>query len=480
MSSSESTFSRDIDGFEVRDSNSTASLSSWTICTNWLSECASGHTICKAKVFEDQRLPTRLISVGSRDSLPKLLNSEEISLAEIEAGVKYITLSHCWGLTMDPKSKLTSATEHQFRNGIKMGQLSRTFQDAITVTRRLAEFGIKYIWIDALCIFQDSGPDWRKEGALMGIVYGNSWCNLAASDGEDGRNGLFSTRDTSSIIPLIAKISNLENLQPVKPSGFRKFLQRFLKSDSEYLCFDIEQGNVINNAILNTRAWVHQERVLSARSLMFTNDQIFWECQQHQASETFPRGDLLFAGDETHIKRTMLSNSNTDAISVDDAMKAWTGYVREYSGKDLSHPEDKLPALSSVARQMQFHFEGARYLAGLWDLEVERMLLWRVERSAVRPKVYRAPSWSWASLDGIVNRWDITYRFWEESTILVKVIEAYVPVLENPFGQVGEVHDQGKRTELQQEKGSGEVLPRLERNDRTLKKSPKGESGRIL
>ncbi len=118
-----------------------------------------------------------------------------------DPSVSYLTLSHCWGSFM-PKRLLKSTLEPMKRS-IRFDELSKTFQDALAVTRQL---GMRYIWIDSLCIIQDSDEDWRRESAQMGHIYASSHCNLAATSAADGSEGLFFDRDTLPLQPLRVEV----------------------------------------------------------------------------------------------------------------------------------------------------------------------------------------------------------------------------------------------------------------------------------
>ena len=105
----------------------------------------------------------------------------------------YTTLSHCWG-----KKRIvttTKATLGQRKLEVQWPRLSRTFQDAINITRAL---GIRYIWIDSLCIIQDDKEDWERESAKMAEIYSCSYLNLAATGSADGDGGCFFNRSTLS------------------------------------------------------------------------------------------------------------------------------------------------------------------------------------------------------------------------------------------------------------------------------------------
>jgi hypothetical protein len=143
--------------------------------------------------------------------------------------------------------------------------LSKTFQDALFLTRH---FGVRYIWIDALCIIQDSEEDWQTESVQMDKIYSGTYCNLSATAASDSSAGLFFERDTCIFQPSKVRV--------------------------EHACYNIMNLNIwkqnIEDAPLNQRAWVCQEHMLSWRNLYFVSTQIFWECKEHSGCETYPMG----------------------------------------------------------------------------------------------------------------------------------------------------------------------------------------------
>jgi Heterokaryon incompatibility protein (HET) len=107
------------------------------------------------------------------------------SLPEPASVLKYATLSHSWGGIL--AKKLVKESIHDFQRGIRVGDLPKTFREAIHVTRKL---GVKYLWVDALCVIQDSEKDWLVESSKMGEIYLDSYINLAATASGDSRGGL--------------------------------------------------------------------------------------------------------------------------------------------------------------------------------------------------------------------------------------------------------------------------------------------------
>jgi hypothetical protein len=335
---------------------------------------------------------------------------------------------------------LTRETSEGFMKGIDPESLPKTFQDAITITRRLRSiFGVRYLWIDALCIFQNSPDDWRHEGSRMDDVYMNAWCNISAANGVDGRSGLFSPK--SRAVPR------------------RVFLRSFERQDKQpvnRIAIPETVWNDVKNSTLSTRAWVHQEQTLSRRILYFTDHKILWECQRWRASEEF--GPFPKEISNLQIERILLSHEIISKRTADRLIQLWACCVQNFTKGKLSYPGDKLPAISGLARRLQQYLPDARYLAGLWSIELENQLLW-IPNSKFpvwknRSEAYRAPSWTWACIDGpikadgpgIVH----SYFFWNEhdsttrlqieqrkGTLLVRVDDVTIETVGvEPFGQV--------------------------------------------
>lgn len=172
---------------------STGSDSNIALASKWLNDCSAKHSICHS-FGEGQGpwYPTRLLDVGKHveESDVRLV----ISDTDSPTG-PYLTLSHCWGSAL--VSKLEMRDLEKSKAGISASALPKTFRDAVYVTKKL---GVQYLWIDALCIIQDSVEDWRQETATMGKVYKNALCNIAATGASDSSIGCFWDRN-----PLLAQ-----------------------------------------------------------------------------------------------------------------------------------------------------------------------------------------------------------------------------------------------------------------------------------
>ncbi|KAF2656826.1 HET-domain-containing protein [Lophiostoma macrostomum CBS 122681] len=379
--------------------------------------------------------PSRLVSIKDVDADPYLVFTENKPLK-----ATYATLSHCWG--DGTPLKLTVDTLEAFREAIPFFSLSKTFQDAIIVARRL---GIEYIWIDSLCIIQTpngvskcprSDEDWQVEAAMMGHVYRNAFLNISATGARNGTEGLYFPRDVQKIAP-IAQCPD----------------------------FKVEEGGSLvlhhspNLALINAsfwdtlsirsaafgRAWIFQERFLSRRVLHFGKEQMFWECHTDNCCETFPEGLPIRLKEETYIILKSVYNCfqtrdfssyhafgslfRLQGLTLKDKLEIfWETVVTDYTRCKLSRASDKLIALSGIAEDI--------YFAGIWKSHLPSGLLWIGRNHVTRPELYRAPTWSWASVDGYIEWHHSPLRNGPSCVAEVISVEAVTP---GPaFGRVTE------------------------------------------
>lgn len=271
------------------------------------------------------------------------------------------------------------------------------------------ELGLSHIWIDALCIIQrcDGNKDWLIESGRMRSVYGNSFVNLAALSARNVHQSLFSKPDHYTG-GFCARVTTS------KYSTVRAF--QSLGADKE----------PVTGSHLATRAWTFQERVLLARTIFVGNTGIFWECRSGTKSEFLPDG--------------ITSYLVSDILRLDCKEWNWCEIVSQYSRAHLTNPSDRLPALAGIARR-QHEATGHHYLAGLWRERLIFNLPWSVSGKHRKRPTWRAPSWSWMSVDGqaCYHQWGI----WSP-TMLMKYAREYILVQDawkmpsgpDPFGQV--------------------------------------------
>ena len=226
---------------------------------HWLKDCNEKHDCSTA---EPSSLPKRLIDVGNEPYF-----KTEIHLYETHASEegRYVALSHPWG---DPKQHppfctYTSNLEDHKRS-IDITKLPKTFQDAIKVTR---ELGVKYLWIDSLCIVQGEDGDWLEESKQMEHVFHSAYCVIAATCARGSADGFLASRPVRDYVAV----------QKRKEILF-------------YICESIDDfhGEVLDGS-LNKRGWVLQERVLARRTIYFAEKQTYWQCGHGIRCETLAK-----------------------------------------------------------------------------------------------------------------------------------------------------------------------------------------------
>jgi len=238
---------------------------------HWLQQCQYHRRDCNRKTTP--KLPTRLINVGTYlSNVVHLINTYE-KKAEL-----YTTLSHCWGkINKLPRTKKQNIEEHM--QGIHLEILPQTFQDAVLVTR---ELGLKYLWIDSLCIIQGDKDDWDAESSRMAETYENGFLNLAASYSSDSNGGFMLERNSlqvtlfnwnHSVKPITSKNQDDKWMESESISWTYGSLQQFATTGLE------------RRPALATRGWVLQESVLSPRTAHFLPGQVIWECCEAVATE---------------------------------------------------------------------------------------------------------------------------------------------------------------------------------------------------
>ena len=380
---------------------------------SWLSDCINLHSRCKSHLIETGSLPSRVLEI----------TYERICLRETYGmDGEYAILSHCWG----PRPIITTTTQNVRSRcqNIDFSDLSKTFQDAVTVTQSL---GIKYLWIDSLCILQDQDSkaakaDWEIESSKMGSYYACAKICIAASAASEGSVGCFFDRHPATVqpSPLPIRLSGSDAstmfLSRVDRVGVWMKIPDFMTPDGIS-----PLGRV---PPLESRGWVVQEIIMSRRILKFGSSELEWVCDSKHASEGHPdEKPPLYAHDKDCFDALRDLDSQISRFGPRSKHNVWYDIVEHYTRCELSYKSDMLPALSGVATQYQ-KMTGDRYFAGLWKSDLARGLLWRTPhlspdqlsvntrkavgfRGSSRPAKFRAPTWSWSSIDATYINWDL-------------------------------------------------------------------------
>ncbi|KAK1778434.1 heterokaryon incompatibility protein-domain-containing protein [Copromyces sp. CBS 386.78] len=437
----------DISGFSAGPSYSpsfltsfhTASEQSWNQALEWINNCRS-HALCNAAEIMDchDRRPARLIAVGRPgDTHVRIIETAGLAVSE----TPFMSLSHCWGKNGVPTQLLRDDYNRFLNEGIKLTELPPTFRDAIDVTRRLNM--VPYIWIDSLCIIQDSKQDWDEESVKMQYVYRNSVLNLAAGASPNSHGGLFNLRHPLSTVPWSIPLQDVNNNNNNN--------NKDCKDDKQFLTSEYRSEKESDGLILFTRGWVLQEQLLARRTLIFGMEELHWECVTSEASESFPSSIETERWDDLHNRRTIFQHQWENLVSgvsvnISDAKrrKAWELLVQTYFSRSLTKASDRLVAISGIAEQLGGRWgQGVTYLAGLWSYRLVQGLLWSMAADRCEERdAEAAPSWSWASLvpEHVPGVTDLQLMYEEVEFVdgLAEVLEARVTPAKstNPFGTV--------------------------------------------
>ncbi|KAF2998176.1 hypothetical protein E8E13_003570 [Curvularia kusanoi] len=320
-------------------------------------------------------MPSRVLDVAH-------VGSDIVRLTETAAGTgQYLALSHCWGGKVPIQT--TSENYTAMMKGIDFTNLPRTFQDAVSVTRDL---GQRYLWIDALCIIQDDTKDWEQESGNMAAIYQNAHMVIGADMSVSSHGGYLDSEGTYSENGKPIAIIDNDDASNVTTVYARKH------GGHGSQCLMLPTWSY-HDTPLWRRAWTLQEQFLATRMAHFDSKEIIWQCDTTVLCECME----LDNSTRELSGRSRFIDSLASLSS--DKYKAWYSIVDAIVRRDITKPGDILPALSGLARRIQ-DSGGGRYLAGLWLDDLPQGLLWFVQRNSYASRVdsFRAPSWSWASV----------------------------------------------------------------------------------
>ncbi|KAJ2991966.1 hypothetical protein NUW58_g2330 [Xylaria curta] len=356
-----------------------------------LSECST-HRECERLV--PSRFPKRILDIqGDQVKVLKSTGSEK----------PYVSLSYRWGGPEHRRLMSTVRTLQDHEKGIPWTTLPKTFQDAVAICRIME---VKYLWIDALCILQQSSDlteaeteitkaDFTEENSIMASVYQGSHFTICADISTNMDSGIFSTGALPKCLPLMVRGDD------------EREATVYVRADRIYHSnrqLDIE-----------TRGWTFQEFLLPPRVLHFGEFDITWRCREVHICQC---GNITGRDDGAHTWRERLAKAAKQVPrNLSEALEWWAIVLSFYQARKLSNGFDKLPALSGLA-QVYVAATQDSYRAGLWERSLPHDLCWYNyweyhNRGPLlvgnRAPEHRAPSWSWASINTLDG---VTSYFW--------------------------------------------------------------------
>ncbi|KAH7079835.1 heterokaryon incompatibility protein-domain-containing protein [Paraphoma chrysanthemicola] len=461
----------------------TGSEAHLNLASRWLDDCASYHSECGPIKYT----PTRLLSLEAFDQNLVRLVEAATPTTELQASMPYCCLSYRWG-EASKMTRLLKSNIDEFKSAIQVDSLPTTFRDAMRVTKRL---GIDFLWIDALCIVQNSADDWRAESSRMDAIFEGATCTIAAAGASDSHGGCFKTR---------------------KPL---ELLSCHIPGTSAYVAAmfaTLSIDEVTDSSPLSHRGWIFQERLLSCRTLSFGRNGLFWHCARGAAAEQNPAGwgcikdgtkflsqafaplfgpkalpslpwivwpHFLTLSSKTLFQKLLQMEAATwgsvpDIQNLEEFHRYWMSIVDAYTQCALTKQEDKLVALSGLVTRIKSAVfaqtpgapQSDPYILGLWHISLPLDLLWITNHPAPPSATINGmPSWTWASKNGPVSSLVSQYELFKHSgpvstwppaasiepfrntgahTVLV-ITGALIPIRSTPEGPIYKIkHDEGR------------------------------------
>ncbi|GKU05145.1 hypothetical protein FLAG1_11738 [Fusarium langsethiae] len=411
-----------------------------SVVTGWLKDCVQSHDRCQPA---ETRLPSRILD------LEALNDPNKIRLLETAGDKKYgsyVTLSYCWGSDPTFHVRTTHSSLPSHLDSIDVDSLPQTHKDAIKITRHV---GVRFLWIDSLCICQDDSEDWARESAAMQQVYAGAYLSIAADNASGSEEGFLARPDRRYIpvtIKTLGEAGDDDSIGVNDVAGYA-FQVPPVKA------YHNRAWMIFNKEPLTKRGWAMQERLLPIRALHFGNDQMFFECNCHLLSEdgveVKGRWNSLYPLKEKGFK-DIARRSRVSATH-----QLWYLILEDFFHRMVTVKSDRLPAISGLATMFQSKLTdemvsisgsgNVQYVAGLWSNALVEGLGWSAlgkKEDKVLPdkkplpgsEDYIAPTWSPASFDD-VSAHGMTMPGWVDVATILD-FSVTPKTMHNPFGEV--------------------------------------------
>ncbi|CAH0057353.1 unnamed protein product [Clonostachys solani] len=362
------------------DTTTTGSERSLAVAKAWMERCETEHETCRR--LKLGKLPTRVIEISSDSHPPRI----HISVGE---QIPYVALSYCWGA--DQNIRLLSTNVETYMEGIPIDAIPRTIADAVEITKAL---GFKYLWVDSLCILQDSEQDLQHELSYMGEIYANACLTIAPKNSSSCNDGCFRERQwkTSAIVPLDIRLP---------PDNEQRTSQIHLQVENKRTsCVNrlmvLPRHRMEKNgkkSILRTRGWTLQEEILSRRMLHCSDRELSWTCLEGRCTERIPEQEDIRGRRKWKyaMRRVIVTGidgyGNLNKLTREDVLNNWLEIVENYLKRELSKPGDRLAAIQGVQEAIGGVLNDFP-VAGIWKGQfLAPSLLWKVSE----PKTKSAP-----------------------------------------------------------------------------------------
>ncbi|MCJ1405555.1 hypothetical protein MMC11_008783 [Xylographa trunciseda] len=318
--------------------------------------------------------PTTWHDMG--DASMRMVDVHNRCLVDITTPVVYLALSYCWG---DRRAKgqlqLNASTAPDLYRSNALADdradLPQTIRDAMLLTQRLGE---SFLWVDALCIFQDSDADMSAQIRYMDKIYKHAKLTVVAAAGKDAYAGLPGIREGTRAIHQISR--RIGKMQFYASGGQIAFAQS------------------LNASTWSERAWTLQEQILSPRLLLFSESEMSWNCEcaiwtEGMVLECFAPGTTIELNGQ--FRGCVKPSQNLTPL------QKFNYYVGAGSARKLTFEDDRLRCMQGLLNTLSVDFPGGF----IWGMPISIFdsallfhgVLWQQAPWQSRPGF---PSWSWA------------------------------------------------------------------------------------
>ncbi|RFU26661.1 hypothetical protein B7463_g9680, partial [Scytalidium lignicola] len=374
-----------------------------------IQECEKHHQQCPKKSVSS--LPTRVIDVGQSVGLFPL----RLHVSKHNEKAQYAALSYCWGV--EQQVITTTSSIAAFQSKIPESLLPKTIRDAIRITRGLQ---IQYLWVDALCIIQDSVEDKSAEINKMGRIYKNARITIAALEAATAFDGF------------IREVQPLDGaLMPfILPNHRKCSIKLAPVTHLPYPGTHSDHGI----HLLDTRGWTLQEFLLSPRLLLFSHTEVLWQCQQVQVDPVLPSSRQYHPDDITRLPSSVFGLHSSDNVfnTKEERARIWISFIHNYSRRQFTLNEDRWYAMAGIINDLSQVWQDT-CLAGHWKSCLAESMAWYCVPSdppvpiSYSVPVYTAPTWSWMSPWCPVNAHSLPYPVATIISCTVTPLDAKAP-----------------------------------------------------
>lgn len=344
----------------------------------WMQSCSLQHDRCRVPVLE-----------LSREQTIRLIDVDECRVKSVTFGEKYVALSYVWGASTKPFLIHDTLPRCSSPGGLRDLIIPRTISDAIQLVKSIGE---RYLWVDSLCIVQDDEDDKKQQLSIMDSIYANAELVVVAAAGGNADIGL----------PGIGRTERLISQRTEEIGGMH------------FITAQPSVERVLKKSVWNSRGWTFQEITLSRRVLVFTENLVYWVCQDGAWREDISRQPSMVRTvlNETHLKWPYILRKGTMCRTL-----SYCNSAEAFSERELTEAKDVLWAFIGILRLQTSSFRKGF----IWGLPYERLdatLLWSDKSGCKNVHSRRAchsvirnsrnydlpfPSWSWLSNHGPIT-----------------------------------------------------------------------------